>query len=266
MPSSRAARACAAPTRDALPTIAERFRASRAALHAGARGGWSIAAAGVLAVASAGASSTIAPRRSSTRVAARSSSASTPVERLLPAALPGLALGLDLARALAVSGARRPRADRSASGRARRGPAARWSSIWVTVAGVSRAARGELAGGQLAALGELDQQFELRVAELLAPRCVSRPRRRLRLAKHAAKGRAERGQLALRCAVAPTRSARCGRCQRDAAHRRLATRRAARRPPRRWPPRGSAARAGSPRAAARRTGSAPSAAVPNDHQ
>ena len=158
-----------APTRDAAPTIAERFRAlDRLRCRRSSAGLRAVVSRAPRRPPPAGRPRTSSPRRSSTRVAARSSSASTSASASLPAALPGLALGLDLAPALA--------------GEARdHHPPVGLGAHPFDVAGVGEVVEhlgdrrgrqprggGELAGRQLAALVELDQQLELRVAELRA--------------------------------------------------------------------------------------------------
>ena len=126
-------------------------------------------------------SSKTACRRVSTRVAARSSSTSTS-ERLLPAALPLLTLRLDLASPASVRRETTTRLSRSRRARSTCPLAARWSSICVTVAGVSCAASASSPRRALRAPPARTAARTVR-GSAPAPRWVSRPRRRLRLRK-----------------------------------------------------------------------------------
>ena len=141
-----------------------------------------------------------------------------------------------------ASGARRPRAGRSRADALDVAAAARCSSICVTVAGVSRAAR-ELPGGQLAAL--VSSISSSNWAWLSSPAQV-------RVAP------AQAAEARTRAGTAPSSSARRSRSARRSGRRSagapsplLAPSGSA--PPPRWP---LAAAAGARRAAAPRTGSA----------
>ena len=176
------------PPRRDEPTIAEEFGQSRAS-------------AGVLGpvVRRASRSAASRPSRGRPRTSHRGARArawrpaaprpSTPSSAASQRLLPGLALGLDLAPRPAASAARRPRACRSPSAPARRARTpARWSSICVTVAGREPGRARELAGRQLAALVELDQQLELGVAQLRAAEVRVAPAQAVEAAEHAAEG------------------------------------------------------------------------------
>ena len=128
----------------------------------------------------------------------------------------------------------------------------------------------ELAGRQLAALVQLDQQLELGVAELGAAEVRVAPAQAAEAAEHAAEGLAELGQLAPASRSAPRRPLRAGRLVPVAgSSRRSLNARAARRPtsalgrrPRRSAP---AARGFSARSSTTQ-GISDSTAIPSDHQ
>ena len=180
-------------TRDTGPTIAEQFWASTPSAK-GFSGGFR-ARLGPSQASSGEASSNMSPSSASTCVAARRSSAATPCKGLIPAALPGLALGLDLARALAGQ----PRDDHAAVGIGA-------NPFDVTARGQVIEHLGDRRGGQprgareisrreLAALVELDQQLELGVAQLRAGQVGVAPAQAAEAAEHPAKLKAELGQL-----------------------------------------------------------------------
>ncbi len=138
---------------------------------------------------------TSSPSSSSTRVAARRSSASTSSSARSQRSCQASRLASILRRPWAVSRETTTRRSISERTRSTWPRSARWSSIWVTVAGVSRAAAASSPAESSPRSSSSIKQLELGVAQLRAVEVRVAPAQAAEAAKHAAERVAELGQL-----------------------------------------------------------------------